>query len=82
MAIHNDLVEAYEGIYEDDFKFDFEQGIVGPTGLSKEQYVKVRVRHRIREHTPKERLDVYLQWNGILGYTSRIWAISQGEFES
>jgi hypothetical protein len=34
---------------------------------------------KIRKDTPKQRLDTYLQWNGILGWTNRIWELSQGE---
>lgn len=65
--IANDLIEAYEGYYEDECT---------PTG---ELPNAEAVLNRILSHSPKERLEVYLEWNGILGYTDRIWEISQGE---
>lgn len=80
--IHNDLIEAYEGTYEEDFIRDWENKLPDVGELSKEEYFNMRVGERIREHNAKERLDVYLTWNGILGWTHRIWSISQGEFES
>ena len=68
--IHNDLIKAYEGYYDDSLKKELEY----------EGYKDVE--EMIRAHSPKKRLEVYLEWNGILGWTGRIWDISQGEFES
>ncbi len=82
MAIHNDLLEAYRGVYEEDFERDWENKLPDVGTLSLDGYVTMRIAFRITEHTAKERLDVYLQWNGIIGYTGRIWEISQGEFQS
>ncbi|HEX9429604.1 MAG TPA: hypothetical protein VF944_04435 [Candidatus Bathyarchaeia archaeon] len=76
MAIHNDLVEAYKGFYEDEIARD------EPVGGEFYNLVDEWVEAKIRSHTPKERLEVYLEWNGIIGYTGRIWSIAQGEFES
>lgn len=69
--IGNDLIEAYKGYYEDEWR---------PTQdpQNQEDY-DTWVRARIATDTPKERLGVYLEWNGIFGYTNRIWKISQGE---
>lgn len=36
------------------------------------------VLQRIFADSAKDRLAVYLQWNGIIGYTETIWMISQG----
>jgi hypothetical protein len=80
--IHNDLREAYLGTYEDDFDRDWTNNLPDVGELSRDDYVNMHIDGRIREHTAKERLDVYLTWNGILGWTGRIWDISQGEFES
>ena len=78
--IHNDLREAYFGTYEDLFEDDWNRKLPDVGELSLDDYINMRVGERVREHTAKERLDVYLTWNGILGWTHRIWSISQGEF--
>lgn len=60
------LIEAYEGFYEKELSHVSEdKRALGVASL-------------IYAHTPKERLAVYLTWNGILGYTETIWAITQG----
>lgn len=68
--ISNDLIEAYKGYYEDEL-----EQVVPWTDAAVNSWVI----DKIRSHTPKERLEVYLEWNGILGYSSRIWEITQGE---
>jgi len=64
--IHNDLREAYVGAYEDDFARDWENKLPDVGLLSLDDYVNMRVMKLIREHSAKERLDVYFTWNGIL----------------
>lgn len=67
----NDLMEAYLGYYgEDENPSVTDPSVTDPRAWAEE---------KIKSHTPKERLEIYLEWNGILGYTSRIWEISQGE---
>lgn len=63
-TISNDLIEAYVGMFGD--KED-------------RNYDARTPEEHIMSHSPKERLEVYLEWNGILGYSSRIWEITQGE---
>lgn len=75
-TIHNDLVEAYEGFYEDEMANDLTVPMEEP------EDTRAWVEAKIRGHSARERLEVYLEWNGILGYTGRIWDISQGKFES
>lgn len=64
MEISNDLREAYKGYYEDSHN-----------NPPSDRWVE----ETIATHTPKERLDVYLTWNGIIGWTSRIFEIATGE---
>ena len=78
MNIGNDLIEAYKGFYEDELNI-FGAAKAKETGLSAETHIDLKVQLMIKSHTPKERLDTYLQWNGILGWTNRIWELSQGE---
>lgn len=68
--ISNDLIEAYKGYYEDEIR----QSSYPTLG----DYLQA-IATKIQQHSPKERLEIYLEWNGILGYTSRIWEITQGE---
>lgn len=62
--VGNDLIEAYKGYYaEHEDPNSTEQDVI----------------KHIQSHTPKERLEVYLEWNGIIGYTGRIFEIATGE---
>lgn len=72
--ICNDLIEAYKGFYEDE--------LISKERIPTDQEnaaFEVKMIERIRSNSPKERLDTYLQWNGIIGWTNRIWELSQGE---
>lgn len=33
----------------------------------------------INQHSPKKRLEIYLQWNGIIGWTDSIFAIANSD---
>lgn len=79
--IHNDLFAAYAGYYEDDIAREIPRG-PGPLTPADDLAQIKWVEAKIRSHTPKKRLEVYLHWNGIIGWTGRIWDITQGEFES
>jgi hypothetical protein len=63
----NALREAYLGFYENELEH------LSPEARTGE------VRKLIAAHKPKERLAVYLMWNGIYGYTDQIFAIATGE---
>ena len=76
--IRNDLIEAYKGFYEDELNI-YGHAKSQESGMSAETHIDLKVQIMIKSHTPKERLEVYLMWNGILGYTNTIWEISQGE---
>lgn len=73
--ICNDLIEAYKGYYEDEIIRDYNQ----QQPIEMAGWESHWVANKIQSHSPKERLEVYLEWNGILGWTNRIWEISQGE---
>ena len=76
--ICNDLVEAYKGFYEDEYdRLQIHHD--GASTSTEHHAYHGWIVNKISSHTPKERLEVYLEWNGILGYTNRIWEISQGE---
>lgn len=68
MSIGNDLIEAYMGYYENEWHADT------PEDVRREGVIKT-----IIDSTPKQRLEVYLEWNGILGYTNRIYELATGE---
>jgi hypothetical protein len=63
----NYLIEAYEGYYEDEMAADLTAPMEEPSD------VRAWVENKIKEHSTKERLAVYLEWNGILGYTGIIY---------
>lgn len=65
MKIGNDLMEAYKGIYETQRELDID-------GYKDHE-------DAIRTHSPKRRLETYLEWNGMGSWSSRIWELSQGE---
>lgn len=83
LPIHHGLVEAFRGVNEDDWKRyhsavrtqrdrDYEMTEVG---LWVEEMTIVYALGA----APKVKLETYLQWNGILGYTETIWEIAMGE---
>lgn len=59
------LLAAYLGFYEDELLHAADK--------------EAEARALIKSHTPKQRLAVYLEWNGIHGYTESIWGIASGE---
>jgi len=67
--IPNYLIEAYKGYYEN----NFEHGIGGVPDLT-------WVREKIANDLPKEHLRVYLEWNGILGWTEQIYNVANGNW--
>lgn len=85
--ISNDLIEAYIGFYEDNYEVQNEYkqfvNVEGKGGELAAQdfdsWLAEWIARKIKSHSPKERLEVYLTWNGIIGYTNRIWSITQGE---
>jgi len=82
--ISNDLVEAYKGVFEDDWqaKEAYKEYVKQAGGLAVpnfEYWLGDYVVGLIQESTPKRRLEVYLEWNGIIGYTGRIFEIATGE---
>lgn len=57
------LIDAYMGYYEDILVNVTEPNII----------------ELIQAHDPKQRLAVYLQWNGIIGWTDSIWSVAHTE---
>lgn len=72
-SIGNDLIEAYKGYYEDEWMYEQGEYQVDPT-IPDEWVIE-----KIMCHTPKQRLEVYLEWNGLIGYYSRIYELATGE---
>lgn len=61
--IRNDLIEAYKGIFEDRMEYPDDNA----------------VHMHILNSTPLERLEVYCEWNGIIGYASSLYDIATGK---
>jgi hypothetical protein len=82
MNIHGGLLEAYLGYYEEEWQNEFADSPAGAGDFSVtfKEWLNRRATTQITEDSPKQRLDIYLEWNGILGYTETIWDISQGQF--
>lgn len=80
--IRNDLIEAYKGYYEDDRETAqaYEKEFTGQNIRQDfDQWLTERVKIQIIVDTPKERLAIYLEWNGILGYSDSIFDIAMGK---
>lgn len=84
----NALIEAYKGYYEDELRaLHAEIFAAEEVTQDFDQWAEREVLFgspngpcSILGDTPKERLEIYLQWQGIIGFTETIWAIAQGEF--
>lgn len=81
--IHGGLMEAYLGYNEDEWVSEYDREMAGKkTDIDDYQtWSEKKAEQVIRAHTPKQRFAIYLEWNGILGYTETLWEITQGEFE-
>lgn len=73
VKIFRPLEEAYLGYYEDEMAADLTVPMEEP------EHAKAWVLNKISLDTPKERLRVYLEWNGILGYSEVIYAVATGK---
>lgn len=85
LNIRPDLIEAYIGINERELRKEFDQHVKAELAKGTEtvfnypQWVDAEARRALVILAPKTRLSIYLEWNGILGYTQAIWDISQGK---
>ena len=68
------LVEAYKGYYEDEYDAT-QQHADGASSLESAAF-DGWIANKIENDSPRDRLHVYLQWNGIIGYTDEIYQIA------
>lgn len=78
--VGNDLVEAYVGYHEDEWLEELHDEVAGANVSDKEweTWSRNRATQEILDHTPQRRLEIYLEWNGILGYSGRIYELATG----
>lgn len=62
------------GYYEDDWTYEH-----GEYSTNPKKDLMNWCQEKIQKDTIEERLNVFLEWNGIIGYTGMIYSISQGE---
>lgn len=75
-----DLIEAYVGYHEDEWMEELRSEI-GDKPITDDEvklWMKNKATQKILNHTPKRRLEVYLEWNGIIGYVGRIFELATG----
>jgi hypothetical protein len=60
------LMDAYAGVYEDELK------------PFNDRTRPAAIEALILADDAKKRLEVYLEWNGIIGYTNTIYMIATG----
>ncbi len=79
MAIWNDMIQAYKGHYEDEILKDFNEHFI-EHGLGKAKDERLFgtewVKTKVESHSNKERLEIYCSWNGIIGYSNRLFEIA------
>lgn len=66
------LMEAYIGTYEDDMPLQVRNSLA-----DRDAWIEAK----ILSHDAKQRLRVYLSWQGIVGYTETIYMIATGAVE-
>lgn len=78
--IGNDLIEAYTGFYEDHYMDEYRGEFPGrnPSGDEYNEWAINRATQQIINNTPEQRLKIYLEWNGIIGYSNRIYKLATG----
>lgn len=85
--MRNDLIQAYIGILEDNRELkteydkmiarDQELGAIAVEGW--ESWLRTKCIALINEATRRERLETYLEWNGIIGFTTAIFEIATSD---
>jgi len=88
--VHGGLLAAYEGVLEDEIAYGYKSYVDAEEAAAKGQYaVAVQsleqwgrdyATRAILADSPRKHLEVYLQWNGILGYSSIIWELAHGRY--
>lgn len=69
----NDLVEVYRGFYENEIALAYRgRGLINNWKAFEMDWIE----RKIGSHSNEERLGVYLEWNGIIGYDSAIYDIA------
>ena len=89
--MRNDLIEAYVGRREDELRAQYNVYVQREAELQKaeggdcvavtsfEYWSMDAAEQMALADSPAQRLEEYLHWNGIIGYTSAIFAIATGE---
>lgn len=86
VRIHGGLLAAYEGVLEDEIAYGYKsycsaEIAAGATTLQDvSQWGKDYATRAILADSPRKHLEVYLQWNGILGYSGTIWDLAHGRY--
>lgn len=86
MIFRNDLIEAYKGVKEQELEaqrpiYDKYIQDLGPKELAVpgfDYWVEPIVEEWIAKDLPRERLAVYCEWNGIIGFSETLFDIAQG----
>lgn len=76
--ICNDLIAAYTGTYENELVQQGDGSFKRTNDMTTEEFQRW-VEWKIVADSPKERLETYLTWEGIHGYSSRIYDIAMGK---
>lgn len=80
IKIHNGLIEAYNGFYEDERVVQQDDGSFKEVASFTKEEWAVWIQWKIISDSPKARLERYLEWNGIQGYTNTIYDLAMGKF--
>lgn len=76
----NDLVEAYKGYYEEEITLDRLEKLGADVSEEyKAWFETLWAEKKIVSHGPEQRLIIYCEWNGIIGYATRLFEIATGE---
>lgn len=67
---HNGLMNAYKGKYEDEIIAEWNGALDDDGGRAFEHDWVIQ---KIGSHSNLERLEVYCEWNGIIGYASTLY---------
>lgn len=76
--ISNSLRTAYSGLYFEELEAEIMRPNVAPGHLSEAKKIGYLTDLRIINDSPGQRLAVYLEWHGIIGYTETIYSIAIG----
>jgi len=78
MAVHGGLLEAYLGYYEEESLEPWTRAEPGYVSMGPDAAQRKWCEAKIAADTPEQRLEIYMHWNGMIGWSGTCYEIATG----